>query len=158
MVGVVPLLAACGGGKGGLPTSLNEHAEIVCNASWSDFEKMIENAKGQEKDLLIQRKKTLDKKKICSCTQKMAGLGRVNYDTRGEQGVVQELVSFNVTIGESLKNGQLQSMYDAFKKYKLEETLPNVRTLYTLVNSDLTMLVGACSNGVDPESKFLIKR
>lgn len=140
------VVSACSGpsGKGGMPVTLEEHAQLACDESWAAVDQAIKDAKGQEKDLLKADADRYSKSDICKCTVKTAQIGIYKYDDR----------VFNEFIAADTASGELKNVYDSFKKYTYDEVLPIVKTKYDLYEGDIKMAFVVCAEGFDPD-KYL---
>ena len=139
------------------PTSLSEHILLTCDTGWNNLQQTLQGTTGQQKDLLKARLDKLSKSKICSCTTKVTNLGGFFIRKRtGGYMNAGSVDAYNGLVGDEMKNGNLQVMYDSLKKYKLEDTIPTIKQLFSAVSSGLLDNYSVCVDQLDlnPNSTF----
>lgn len=135
-------LAGCssGSGKNGMPTSLTEHAKLVCKTGIENIDKAINSSQGQQRDELKKYYSQVSNSDLCSCTVKTVQLGQFRLNDQ------------NYNVLQTVHKDQLPSVYESLKKYKLEETLPMVQLVFNQVSQDMLNVVELCASGFNPDT------
>lgn len=123
-----------------MPTSLKEHAQLACETGIKNIDKAINSSQGQQKDELKKYYSKVSKSDLCSCAVKTVQLGQFKINDQ----------NFNVL--QTVHKDELPTVYESFKKYKLEETLPGIQVIYTQVSQDMLNVVELCASGFNPDS------